>query len=93
VRQAEVVHETDEVRFAVRGAEARVEGALLADAAREAPRVIVGGDRRRTRRQREQPVVHRSIEPMRVPLLEVGAPGAADHQRIAREHRVRSPVR
>ena len=55
--------------------------ALLADAARRAAAVVVGRIDDARRRQREQLLVHRAIQPVRVALLEVGASGAADQQR------------
>src|SRR5262249_38725426 len=59
---------------------------LLADAGTGEAAIVVGGIHDAGIRQREDLVAHRREQHARIALLEVGAPAAADQQRVAGEH-------
>ncbi len=76
-----------EILFPGVPADARVEASFLADRARRAPLVVVRRIDPALVGQGEQLLADRPEQQLGVALLEVGAPGAAHEQRIAREHR------
>ena len=85
VREPEVPHVADEVLLARAAADARVERPLLSDRAGGAPLVVVGRIDDAVVGEREQLLADRAEEPMRIPVLKVGAPRPAHQQRVTGE--------
>ena len=85
MRQAEVGHVADEVVLADRLGKPRVVELLLADAGDGEAAVVVAGIDQAAIGQREDLAAHRAVQRARVALLEIGAPAAADEERIAGE--------
>ena len=85
VGQAQVVHVAGEVVLVDLAAQARVVAQLLGDAGDGQAAVVVRGVQQARRRQRQDLLTHRPVQPARAALLEVGAATAADQQRITGE--------
>ena len=85
IREGELMHDLDEARFAVAAAEARIEPALLVDSGDSAAFVVVGRIDEGRAGEGEQLAVDGAVELVRVALLEVGAPAAADEEGVAGE--------
>ena len=86
MRQLERLHVTDKVGLVGIAAKTRVTAAFFVDTAAGAAVVVVGRIHRAAVGQAEQLLDHRMVERMRVALLKVAAPAAANQQRVAGEH-------
>ncbi len=91
VGQVEVVHQLGIFldRFDL---QARVEAFFLADGGDRVALVVMGGEEQRFLRQAEQLVEDRVILGAGIAVLEIGAAGAADEQRVAGEDAVAHQV-
>ena len=88
VGQIQVVHQRD--IFVDRlHLKARIERLLLADGGDGVALVVVRGIDQRLVGQLQQPAEDRLVLRARIAVLEIGAAGAADQQRVAGEHPVR----
>ena len=87
MRQPEVRHVPDKIRFADIAAQTRIEAPLFGDARDGEAAIIVRGIEEAGWWQRQNLASHRSIHRARIALLKIGSPAAADQEAVAGERR------